>query len=207
MVIKMLRHRKNKSTYSSKERPIYRSSIENLLDSLTPDNIQYTGDGKVWIQLSDKNKNPDFACSDTGKLIECHGDYWHRGENSDELIEEYKKAGRDCLVIWEHELKNKGKVLEKVAEFLEIEEWQLKLQLIFGRNTENNRPKKRQCNIQIEPELYSQAKERAKELCISLSRYVTLLVEHELETEHLGSYEASPTKEEKLEEWLSVLFG
>ncbi len=188
----------------NKERPIYRSSIEHFLDSITPDYIKYTGDGKVWIQLSSKNKNPDFTCSNTGKVIECHGDYWHRGENSDELVEEYKKAGRDCLVIWEHEFKNKKLVLEKIADFLEVEEWQLQLQLTYEIN---DPPKKRRTTFQIEKELHALVKERAKQLGISVSRYIELLIEYELETEFLSNIEASPTKDEKLEEWLDALFG
>ena len=52
-------------------------------------------------------------------MIEIYGDYWHRNDNPDNIIEEYKSVGLDCLVFWEHEVyKETDKVISKVKEFI-----------------------------------------------------------------------------------------
>jgi G:T-mismatch repair DNA endonuclease (very short patch repair protein) len=50
-------------------------------------------------------------------LIEIWGDYWHKNQNPEDVINHYKKYGFDCLVVWEHELKNLADVKEKVVQF------------------------------------------------------------------------------------------
>ncbi len=57
------------------------------------------------------------------KIIELFGDYWHtkkiRYYRDTEMgrIEYFKKYGYSCLVIWEKELKDLNKVLEKIRNF------------------------------------------------------------------------------------------
>lgn len=96
------------------------NGFESLFESLKPDLfIKYVGDFKLWVTLPNgKSKNPDFIIEGTNKVIELHGDYWHMGENSDELIALYKDAGYDCLVIWENEMSDIQSVMKRVSDFL-----------------------------------------------------------------------------------------
>lgn len=73
---------------------------------------RYVGDGKLIIG----SKCPDFWNGDH-KLIELFGDFWHRDHNPQDWVNYYQKFGYDCLVIWEHELKNLKQVREKVKAF------------------------------------------------------------------------------------------
>lgn len=79
---------------------------------------KYTGDGSFWIEWM----NPDFVnCNGEKKAIEIFGDYWHnRPGLKNYQIEEgrkrlLKKYGWDCIVIWESELKDEEKVLNKLG--------------------------------------------------------------------------------------------
>lgn len=90
--------------------------LKNILDICFPNEFTYTGDGKAGIVIG--NMIPDFYSDSKKKVIEVFGDYWHSGENPINRISNYKKFGFDCLVIWEHELKNKKKVIEEVRKFV-----------------------------------------------------------------------------------------
>jgi len=96
------------------------SGFERLFETIKPDMfIKYVGDFKLWIELPNgKPKNPDFIIEGTNKVIELHGDYWHKGEDEKELIELYKKAGYDCLVIWENEMSDIKLVIKRISDFL-----------------------------------------------------------------------------------------
>ena len=109
---------------------------ESIINSLTPDHIHYVGNRAWWRKLKiktdngyiEKYKNPDFKVKGQNKVIEIHGDYWHEGENTEALIQAYKEAGLECLVIWEHEIYDDlDRVLSKIAEFIEQEQWQMQL--------------------------------------------------------------------------------
>ena len=101
------------------------NGLEMLFDSLTDESVKYVGDGKKWVVLPNgRSKNPDFLIG-KDKVIELHGDYWHKGEDDGELIKLYKEIGYDCLVIWEREFDNLDNVLQKVAEFIGKEQWQM----------------------------------------------------------------------------------
>lgn len=71
-----------------------------ILEQYFPGQWRYTGDFNFWIG----RKNPDFKRNGHKQIIELFGDYWHRGEKPDELVQYYRQHGFDCLVIWEHEL-------------------------------------------------------------------------------------------------------
>jgi len=83
---------------------------------------KYVGDFSFWID----GRNPDFYNGEN-KIIELFGDYWHSDEllnnigrtksNEPNTKKHYSKYGYKTLVIWERELKDMDKVLEKIKEF------------------------------------------------------------------------------------------
>ncbi len=93
---------------------------EKAFDKITPEIIRYTGNGAWWRKLPNgKHKNPDFKITGQNKVIEIFGDYWHRNDDPQELINLYEQIGLRCLVIWENEVYNKQKeVLEWVNKFI-----------------------------------------------------------------------------------------
>ncbi len=90
--------------------------------------LKYVGDGNLWIQIGkNKRRNPDFIQVNNNKILEVFGDYWHSekktGINEDihceTVINDYKKSGYDCLIIWEKEIKNNFKLVKnKINNFL-----------------------------------------------------------------------------------------
>lgn len=86
----------------------------DILDRNFPGQWKYVGDGKVIIE----KKNPDFINCDGKKLvIELFGDYWHDATDEVTKPQFYLKYGFRCLIIWQHELRDPEKVLEKVRVF------------------------------------------------------------------------------------------
>ncbi len=45
-----------------------------------------------------------FKITGQNKVIEIYGDYWHRNDNPQDLINLYKQIGYDCMIFWEHEI-------------------------------------------------------------------------------------------------------
>lgn len=92
---------------------------ERELASLAPE-LRYTGNGSWWRMLPNgKHKNPDFKVPHQNKVVEVYGDYWHRNDDPQELINLYKQVGIDCLVIWEKEIKKTPEIVsEKIAQFI-----------------------------------------------------------------------------------------
>ena len=84
--------------------------------------LKYVGDFSFYIGT----KNPDFI--DTlglNKVVEVFGDYWHsegRQEGEKERIKQLAKYGWECLVIWEHELKqlSNEEIVEEIRGYLEV---------------------------------------------------------------------------------------
>jgi len=93
---------------------------EIIFDEMTPETVVYTGNRTYWEKLPNgKYKNPDFKVIDQNKVIEVFGDYWHRNDDPQELIDLYKQIGFDCLVIWEKEIKETPQLVAKrVGEFI-----------------------------------------------------------------------------------------
>lgn len=84
---------------------------------------EYVGDFKFMIG----SKNPDFINIDKKKVIELFGHFWHLEKIEGSIkkhIEErknhFKKHGYNTLVIWDYELKDPTKVIEKITEFDKI---------------------------------------------------------------------------------------
>ncbi len=76
---------------------------KKIIDIINKYNLpyKYTGDGAFWIE----NMNPDFVnCNGEKIALEVFGDYWHRDDNGEREIM-LKKYGWDCIIIWEHEIK------------------------------------------------------------------------------------------------------
>jgi len=86
----------------------------NLLESVFPNEWAYVGDGKLMIE----GMNPDFTnVNGQKKIIEMYGDYWHRNDDPEDRRNLFAKYGYDTLVVWERELKDLDKVLQKIREF------------------------------------------------------------------------------------------
>jgi len=92
------------------------NNLEQIIIKIVPSCVEYTGSGDFWVKLFDRFKNPDFVVrpfSQTKKVIEVYGDYWHRNDSAQDIISLYKKRNISCLVLWEHEIKGNIKYTQK----------------------------------------------------------------------------------------------
>lgn len=81
--------------------------------------FKYVGDGEFILG----GKCPDFLNTNGQKqLIELFGNYWHKPSEVNPRIRHFQQYGFDTLIIWEGELKDAGKLLEKVKAFTAEEE-------------------------------------------------------------------------------------
>uniref|UniRef100_A0A6M3MG28 DUF559 domain-containing protein n=1 Tax=viral metagenome TaxID=1070528 RepID=A0A6M3MG28_9ZZZZ len=88
----------------------------NFLDQLYPNEWKYTGDYSFLID----GKNPDFVnINGQKKCIEHYGTFWHKDHDPQDRINLFKSYGWDCLVIWEHELKDFKSLRRKIFDFAE----------------------------------------------------------------------------------------
>ncbi len=91
-------------------------TLLGILDSFYPGEWKFVGDGTVIIN----GHCPDFInVNGQKKIIEHFGDYWHRGENSDDRGTIFAPFGYETLVIWERELKDMAAVESKIRLFHE----------------------------------------------------------------------------------------
>ncbi len=78
--------------------------------------FKFVGDGQVVLG----GKCPDFINYNGKKqIIEFFGDYWHEPEEEEERKKIFAEFGYETLIIWEHELKDEGAMLNKVQSWLE----------------------------------------------------------------------------------------
>ncbi len=98
--------------------------LEQDFDQATSDELVFVGDSGLWYELKNgKSKNPDFKVKDVDKIVELWGTYWHRDQDPDEMIALYAEIGIECMVIWEHDWKEKREsILEQVNIFIGKEE-------------------------------------------------------------------------------------
>jgi hypothetical protein len=89
-----------------------------LLDKHFPNEWEYVGNGGLILGT----KCPDFVRNHGhNQVIELYGDYWHRGENPQDRIDEFDKYGYQTLVIWQADfkkMKEKG-FAETVLKFMQ----------------------------------------------------------------------------------------
>jgi very-short-patch-repair endonuclease len=79
---------------------------------------EFVGDGKLIIA----GKNPDFNHKVEKLLIELFGDYWHseqvtripEDQHEHERIQLFENEGYQTLVIWEHELDDEERLVERI---------------------------------------------------------------------------------------------
>jgi len=93
---------------------------EKIFDRITSQEVRYVGNRAYWKTLPNgSHKNPDFKVTGQNKVIEIYGDYWHRNDDPQELIDLYNQVGLQCLIIWENEVYNKKEeVIERVNKFI-----------------------------------------------------------------------------------------
>ena len=99
--------------------------LDEILSSLFPNQYKFVGDGEMIIG----GKCPDFInVNGQKKVIELFGDFWHSKEviglpeeqHAKERIECFAQYGYQTLIIWEHELSDKRRLLLKLGNFNEI---------------------------------------------------------------------------------------
>lgn len=107
-----------KKMLKSRERRL--TKPEKAFDEMTPEIFRYVGNRAWWVKLDDgHHHNPDFKVSGQDKVIEIWGSYWHKNDDPKQLIDLYKQAGLQCLIIWGNEIYNQPEeVLKKVSKFI-----------------------------------------------------------------------------------------
>jgi len=77
--------------------------------------FRYTGDGRKWIG----SHCPDLLNRCRRKIVEVNGDYWHKNGIDHERLRDYRHAGYDVLVVWEHDVhKRPESVRRKILRFV-----------------------------------------------------------------------------------------
>jgi len=103
------------------------NKFELEIESIIQDNdlpFEYTGSGEMIIA----GLNPDFVCVEKGLILACYGCYWHgcpehhpekkkQYEHALKRVERFEFHGYKVLVVWEHELKHKTKLVKKLRVF------------------------------------------------------------------------------------------
>lgn len=82
---------------------------------------KYVGNGELMISTF----NPDFInCNGQKKIIELNGDYWHNleevKERDERKMKKYSELGFKTLIVWEKELKDINKLMDKLIMFNEV---------------------------------------------------------------------------------------
>ena len=124
------------------------NKLEQYTQTLCPVNVIYAGDGSYWVKAKGESRarNPDFVVLTdkqlalwqegaklndlrVGRLVEIFGSYWHgpartgkeRSVHQAEVVDYYKRAGLECLVLWEDEIrKHPQRVAERIQVYLGI---------------------------------------------------------------------------------------
>lgn len=86
------------------------TQLEILLNKLFPNKYKFVGDGYTFIG----GKCPDFINFKDKRIIELFGNYWHKKSEEKQRINHFKKYGYNTLIIWEEELKNVDKLINKL---------------------------------------------------------------------------------------------
>lgn len=98
--------------------------LDSLLQKLFPNQWKYVGSGDFFVEGT--NKNPDFInINGQKKIIEMYGGYWHgeertgrtKEEEEQQRIDLFAQHGYQTLVIWDYELEDIERMLEKLVLF------------------------------------------------------------------------------------------
>jgi len=91
------------------------TKLMKIIEIACPGEYRYAGNNKVRFETEYGTIKPDFLHKYKNKIIEFFGDYWHTERaqcNGLQLepgrIDAYHSIGYDCLIIWEHDLKEKS---------------------------------------------------------------------------------------------------
>jgi len=123
----------SKASIKNWKNPIYRDKViktsnlgmhlrpnqpEKILQNLLPKSFKYVGNKNFRID----RYNPDFINLKQKKIIELFGDYWHNLDSykkrDKRKLKIYKNNGYKTLIIWQHELKDINKVINKIKKFI-----------------------------------------------------------------------------------------
>ena len=90
--------------------------IDSIVQLLIPKEYKFNGNFELGITIG--GKIPDFVnINGKKKAIDVFGDWCHRNDDPQIRIDLFKKYGWDLLVIWEHELKDRDAVIQKIVKF------------------------------------------------------------------------------------------
>jgi G:T-mismatch repair DNA endonuclease (very short patch repair protein) len=127
-------HRESELTKEVRIRNVFKSvhmkpnkkekDLDSVLQELLPGEYALNVKGDIVIL---GGKVPDFVnINGQKKIVELFGDYWHSEEfiqrtghshSENDRKEYFKQFGWDTLVVWEHELKDKTALREKILTF------------------------------------------------------------------------------------------
>ena len=89
---------------------------QRLIDLINRNGLQFRYVGN-W-ELLVGGKCPDFvSVGDKKRLIELFGDYRHTvkaRETAEERAAHFKQFGYETLIVWEHDLRDESRILEKI---------------------------------------------------------------------------------------------
>jgi len=100
--------------------------LSKLIEQICPGEYEYSGNDSGIDSSIIAGMCPDFTNRNhQKKVIEMFGDYWHseevtgrtRQEEEQRKVKNFAAFGFKCLIVWESELSNPEKVLEKIAQF------------------------------------------------------------------------------------------
>ena len=106
------------------------NKFEQKIAVLLPETFMYTGDfnpNGMFKFVDGRNKNADFTLfPERTKVVECFGDYWHgvrlnnitKEEHANDVLDNYREIGVNCLIIWENELNDITTLKNKIDNFL-----------------------------------------------------------------------------------------
>lgn len=115
---KTLTEKHRKALWSGRKNSHTKPELK-MADLLKPySEWEFVGDGQFHLKTSKKWRIPDFVNKSKKRIIEVYGDYWHRGENPNDKISEYKEIGWDCIVVWESEIMAEDFSVERIKYFL-----------------------------------------------------------------------------------------
>ncbi len=101
----------------------FEKRVDKFLQEVLPGEYQINVKAEVMILAG---KCPDFVnVNGQKKIIEANGDWWHgekftgrtKEEEEQQRIDCFAKEGYQTLIIWEHELKDMGKLETKLLNF------------------------------------------------------------------------------------------